>query len=108
MSVDIQNNWDYLVQIVGNMDVPYSEEISEDKIVRTFDISVDDMELVWHRDLYDRVVNIIQSGGWKYQTENELPLELKNGDIIHIPKMSWHRILKGTENLIVEIYEKKE
>ena len=90
------------------MDVPYSEEISEDKIVRTFDISVDDMELVWHRDLYDRVVNIIQSGGWKYQTENELPLELKNGDIIHIPKMSWHRILKGTENLIVEIYEKKE
>lgn len=87
------------------MDFPFEEEIIENKIRRTFDPNVDSQELKWHQDLKDRKVTIIEAGGWKFQIENDLPNKLEVAEQIFIPKLVWHRVIKGTGKLIVEIEE---
>jgi hypothetical protein len=37
--------------------------------------------------------------------ENELPNKLENAKQIFIPKFAWHRVLKGSGKLVVEIEE---
>jgi hypothetical protein len=37
--------------------------------------------------------------------ENELPIKLDDTKQIFIPKLAWHRVLKGVSNLVVEIEE---
>jgi hypothetical protein len=86
---------------------PFSQEIIENKLIRTFDPDVNSDELVWHQDLNTRNVLIIESGGWLYQRENEIPKPLINNEIIHIPKLSWHRVIKGRGKLIVAISEEQ-
>ena len=74
-------------------------------MVRTFDEDVESSELVWHRDKKDREVKIIKGSGWKFQMDNELPLELKKGDVLNIPKETFHRVIKGSGKLVIEIKE---
>lgn len=87
------------------MDFPFEQIEKEGKIVRTFSPDVEEDELKWHQDLNDRKVTIIESNGWSFQMENELPTKLENAKQIFIPKFAWHRVLKGDGNLIVEIEE---
>lgn len=84
---------------------PYQEEIINEKIIRTFLPDVDSEELKWHQDLRDRNVKVIKSSEWLFQTEDQLPTKLIDGDQIFIPKLSWHRVIKGNSELIVEIEE---
>lgn len=84
---------------------PYTQ-IKEGNIIhRTFLKDVDALELKWHRDQYDRRVTIVKSGGWKFQRDNELPLKLSDGQSIFIPRESWHRVIKGDDDLILLIEE---
>ena len=55
------------------MDFPFEQIEKEGKIVRTFNPDVEDDELKWHQDLKDRKVTILESNGWSFQMENELP-----------------------------------
>jgi hypothetical protein len=87
------------------MEFPFNQKILGEKIVRTFSPDVDSQELVWHQDLMDRVVTIIEAGDWFFQREDELPIKLMNEQVLFIPKKSWHRVIKGTTELIVEIEE---
>lgn len=87
------------------MDFPFEQIEKEGKIVRTFNPDVEDDELKWHQDLKDRKVTILESGGWLFQMENELPKKLEDAKQIFIPKLSWHRVLKGQGKLVVEIEE---
>jgi quercetin dioxygenase-like cupin family protein len=50
-------------------------------------------------------VEILESDGWYFQFEDQLPTEMKKGDVLNIPKESYHRIIKGSNDLIVKIYE---
>lgn len=84
---------------------PYKEVIESDVIVRTFSEDVESEELVWHRDKNDRVVEVIQSNGWKFQMDNELPKTLESGNVVEIPKETFHRVIKGEGNLIIKIKE---
>jgi quercetin dioxygenase-like cupin family protein len=83
----------------------YKEVIESNVILRTFSEDVESEELVWHRDKNDRVVEVIQSNGWKFQMDNELPKTLKSGDVVEIPKETFHRVIKGEGNLIIKINE---
>jgi quercetin dioxygenase-like cupin family protein len=85
---------------------PFSQINKGNKLIRTFTPDVDESELKWHQDLLDREVLIIKSGGWKYQEDDKLPILLNEGMTILIPKMTWHRVIKGIGELIVEISEK--
>ena len=87
------------------MDFPFEQEIVEGKIVRTFTPDVDVEELKWHQDLRDRKVRIIEDGGWSFQMEDDLPNKLSVDQQIFIPKFVWHRVIKGKDNLVVEIEE---
>jgi hypothetical protein len=84
---------------------PYTQKIENGKIYRTFSPDVESDELKWHQDLKDRKVTIIEDGGWQFQLEDELPNKLSDAEQIFIPKFVWHRVIKGKENLIVEIEE---
>lgn len=85
---------------------PYiQKDIAPNKFERIFREHTDESELVWHRDRKDRTVRIIECNGWKFQKDNRLPVELKEGDTIHINAFEYHRILKGSGSLVVEITE---
>lgn len=87
------------------MEFPFEQEVKDGVIFRTFNPDVDTEELKWHQDLNDRKVTIIESGGWSFQMEDSLPTKLKNGDQFFIPKLAWHRVIKGESQLLVSIIE---
>mgnify|MGYP003151920142 CR=1 FL=1 len=74
------------------------------KIVREFKGDVDPSELIWHQDREDRLIKVIEANGWGYQLDNQLPLPLEDGQELFIPKMMYHRVIKGTGSLVVEVY----
>lgn len=87
------------------MELPFEQKNIEGKLIRTFFPDTEEEELKWHQDLKDRKVTIIEDGGWQFQMENSLPNKLSVAEQIYIPKLVWHRVLRGTGNLIVEIEE---
>lgn len=85
---------------------PYQDkQLKENTFERIFREYTNESELVWHRDRKDRTVKVIESDGWKFQADNKLPIELKEGDVINIKAKSYHRIHKGSGSLVVEITE---
>ncbi len=84
---------------------PYLDKYVDNKIVRYFSEEVDDKELIWHRDKKTRDVEVISGDGWQLQMDNELPEDLKKGKIYRIPKMEYHRVIKGTSQLVLKIKE---
>ena len=87
------------------MDFPFQQEFINGKIRRTFSPDVDSEELKWHQDLKDRKVTVIENVGWQFQMEDCLPNKLSVAEQIYIPKLAWHRVIKGTGKLIVDIEE---
>lgn len=84
---------------------PYKQTIKNGIKTRKFDQNIDEHELKWHRDERDRVVEIVEGNGWKFQMDNELPITLKEGDRITIPSETYHRVIRGTGDLIIKIKE---
>ena len=85
---------------------PYTEIRSSNTITRTFSVDCNESELVWHRDRRDRYVSVVEGEGWRLQMDNNLPIILQPGDAFPIPKNTYHRIIKGTSDLVVEIVER--
>jgi len=82
---------------------PYTDiETTKSYIIRKFDKTIDPIELKWHRDKEDRLVEIIGQTDWKIQLDNELPTNMNKP--ILIPKFHWHRVIKGTGDLTLKIY----
>jgi len=85
---------------------PYQYNIiSKDTKIRIFNENIDPIELMWHRDLKSRKVTILEGKGWSYQQEDQLPQTLYPGDHIFIPALEYHRIIKGTTDLKIQIEE---
>ena len=95
--------------LMQTMSKPYTEEVLEkhgtgqEYIIRTFSQDVDDDELVWHRDKSSRHIHILRGNGWQLQMDDKLPEELKIGSDYYIHKMTYHRIIKGENDLVVRI-----
>ena len=86
--------------------VPYTEiHISGKQYLREFKLSIPDKELIWHLDKEDRIVSVVKGSNWKLQLDNKLPVELKEGKEYFIPKLTYHRIIKGTDNLTIKLYK---
>lgn len=84
---------------------PYLDKANDEYFVRTFDYSVDENELVWHQDHENRYIQIVEGTNWQLQFDNEVPVILEIGKEYYIPKNTFHRIHKGTGNLVVSIKE---
>lgn len=80
------------------------EQDSENTFFRTFkqDISKDDL------DLKDRYITIISASNWMFQFDDELPIKLMDNQKIFIPKLKYHRIIKGDGELKIKIEEIKK
>lgn len=87
---------------------PYSDNaISNNTFERTFKNDVQNDELVWHRDHYDRYISVINGENWKLQLDNNMPELLEKENIYYIPKNVYHRLIKGDGDLILKITEDK-
>lgn len=75
--------------------------IEQNVVIRCFDQNIDPIELKWHRDDENRLVEAIEDTDWLVQLENELPVSLNKP--IFIPKHMWHRTIKGTGSLKIKI-----
>ena len=83
---------------------PYNDLlVTNEYIIREFDENIDPIELMWHRDDENRLVEAIGITDWKIQLENELPLNMDKP--IFIPRHMWHRAIKGTNKLKLKIYK---
>jgi hypothetical protein len=81
---------------------PYSDEtLAENAVLRRFDESIDPIELMWHRDDEDRLIEAVSETDWYIQLENELPKKFE--EKVFIPRHEWHRLIKGTGDLAVKI-----
>lgn len=89
----------------NNEELPFDQEIKEGFKFRTFKSNVDTDELKWHFDEQDREVTILESNGWEFQIDNELPTTLKEGDVLFIPKGTYHRVKRGIGDLRIKIKE---
>jgi hypothetical protein len=85
------------------MDLPFKEESIGSNKIRTFSKNVNSEELKWHFDDEDRLVEIVKSDGWMFQMDNKLPVILIESEKFFIPKNTYHRIIKGNGDLIVNI-----
>ena len=86
------------------MDFPFEEEqIDNYNFIRTFSADVDEMELIWHEDRENRVIKVLEGNGWKFQFDEELPIEMTEGLSISIFKGRIHRVIKGHGQLKIEL-----
>lgn len=89
---------------------PYTEEKIEDNVfLRTFSEDTSEEELKWHWDEEDREITPVYVGpvqeiDWMFQMDNELPKKIEED--IFIPAGKWHRLIKGTGNLVLRIHKK--
>ena len=79
--------------------MPYTDNSN----IRTFSKDVNTMDLIWHMDNEDRNIEVLEGKGWKFQRDDELPLDLTEGIRIFIPRHQVHRVIKGTTDLKIRI-----
>ena len=81
-------------------------EVTKDYIIREFNENIDPIELKWHRDREDRIIEIVGKTDWKIQLENQLPTSINQP--VRIPKGEWHRVIKGNGKLTLKIHLNEE
>ena len=90
-------------------DKPYiDEKLNNWSFVRTFKHDVLSEELVWHRDEMGRFITVLEGNGWEFQFDNGLPKKLHKGDRFYIPPKTFHRIKRGTTDLLIKVEEFNE
>ena len=83
---------------------PYRDlEVTDSYVIREFGDDIDPIELMWHRDDEDRVIESIEKTDWQIQFDDELPQPIN--DCIFIPEGTWHRVIKGSGCVIILIIE---
>ena len=92
---------DQTSQVTGR---PYSEKKEEGYIIREFSQDTPSFEFVWHRDKEDRYVQALHDTDWLFQLDNDIPRKFGK-EKLFIPKETYHRLIKGTGDLKVKIYE---
>jgi hypothetical protein len=82
--------------------LPFQEtKISDNTFIREFSQNTDSGEFMWHRDYEDRIIKSIEQTDWKIQIDNELPKVIE-GEVF-IPMGSYHRLIKGTGDLKINL-----
>ena len=103
----VMQNYSDSNQVSLDSGKPYIDlEVTDEYILRQFNENIDPIELLWHRDDEDRVVEIIGETDWMLQLDNSLPTSLQ--ERIFIPRHQWHRVIKGTGVLTLKIYKNEQ
>tara|TARA_A100001391_G_C5017842_1_gene265014 strand:+ start:807 stop:1082 length:276 start_codon:yes stop_codon:yes gene_type:complete len=87
-------------------DFPFKEEqISKKLFLREFKHDVVSEELIWHQDREDRIIEVVSGVEWYLQIDNQLPVLLEANRQYQIPKMTYHRLIKGRNNLVIRLWK---
>ncbi len=87
--------------------LPFIEnKIEKNIFIRKFNKNTDEKLLQWHWDDEDRIVEVIGTTDWKFQFDNELPIDM-NGTKLFVEKKRWHRVIKGSQDIFVKIIKLK-
>ena len=83
-------------------ELPFNEEwVSDKESIRIFKESLFDEELKCHFDDEDRTIESLEETDWRFQFDNQLPIELKGP--IQIKRGEYHRLIKGSGDLKISI-----
>jgi len=82
----------------------YDLTVSENEWIRTFE-SPKPEDLVWHRDEQNRRVRVIEGHGWKFQYDNQIPVDIMPDSEFVVESMVYHRLIKGDDKLVLWITE---
>lgn len=86
--------------------LPFKQEkLNNTTFIRRFSKDVLSEELVWHRDRENRSVEVLEGEGWEIQLEDKLPEKLEVGRTYIIPAYTFHRVKRGTSDLVLKIEE---
>jgi len=85
--------------------LPFKQIKRGSVLIREFSNKTSDSEYVWHRDKKDRYVKILEGKDWFIQLYNQVPKKLVENCVYFIPANNYHRVIKGSTNLIVRITE---
>jgi hypothetical protein len=83
------------------VNLPFEEIQDSDKRIRIFKFDTVSGELKWHWDDEDRYVELIDESDWEFQFDDALPIKFPKRLII--PRMMWHRVIKGKGDLKIAI-----
>ena len=84
--------------------LPFEEiKLEKNEFIRKFSSDEDTEEYVWHRDLEDRIIKVISGSNWYLQIDNSIPEKMVSGKDYFIKKLTWHRVIKGEEELIIKL-----
>ena len=81
----------------------FREILNNTHSVRVFSSTVNENELKWHFDNEDREITFLHDSDWKFQMDNQLPMEITKDLKILIPEGEYHRIIKGSDDLKVKV-----
>jgi len=97
--------FDEMVFMINDQTKPFTEEEFDGYVIREFDSSYPEHLYKWHSDPEDRIVEVLEDSDWRFQYDNELPIQMITGVDIKIPKGTIHRIIRGTTTLKIKIYK---
>jgi hypothetical protein len=80
---------------------PYEDFEVNGRLIRKFSKDTKPHLLKWHSDEEDRVVFPLNENDWQFQFDNNLPIPIDGK--LKIKKGIYHRIIKGTTDLILQI-----
>ena len=83
------------------VNLPFEEIQDSNKRIRIFKFDTVSEELKWHWDDEDRYVELIDESDWEFQFDDSLPIKFPKRLII--PRMVWHRVIKGKGDLKIAI-----
>jgi hypothetical protein len=85
--------------------LPFLEKYIEgEEFIRVFSQDSESEDMVWHRDLEDRIIESFDQTDWMIQIENRIPEKISNS--IEIKSGVWHRLIKGSGDLTLKIIKR--
>ena len=82
--------------------LPFKEtKISDNTFIREFSQDTDSGEMTWHRDRESRIIESIGDTDWGIQLDNQLPIKIEGK--VFIPMGVYHRLIKGTGDLKINL-----
>lgn len=101
-----KESFDEMIQNIDDYTKPFIETIiSETEVIREFTTGHPDHLYKWHADPEDRIVEVLENSGWRFQYDNELPIQMRPNIDIQITKGTIHRLIPGNGGLKIKIYK---
>ena len=98
-----KEEWASIEEKMTDFTRPFTEDfIGKNKIIRKFDPKAEDHLFKLHIDPESRIIKATEENDWKFQLDNQLPEKLEVNKSILINKGEYHRLIKGTNKLVLE------